>query len=90
MTELGVILITFMGSSALMYSSGAYGALERVRSLEKVKNFGIFDCYLCLSFWVALFATIAVSGSWQLFAIAWGFSYLADKLLTLLTFKMVQ
>lgn len=90
MTEIAVIFATFMSTSALMYSSGAYGALERFRTLAKVQNFGIFDCFLCLSFWLALFYTAIVEGSWELFFLAWGVSYLADKLLTMIQFKMVQ
>lgn len=90
MIEIVIIFATFMSTSAFMYSSGAYGALERFRNREAVLDFGLFECFLCLSFWFSLIFTFLFGAAWWFFFIAWGVSYIADKLLTMLGIIMVK
>ena len=74
---LGVYTITL----ALTESAGPWGLLERLRNVKWVSDFGLLECGLCCSFWVALGLCIAF-GRVDLYFIAWGGSVLLDKLVT--------
>lgn len=76
-----LILGTYALTLALTESSGPYGILERIRNMRWVKDFGVLECQLCCSFWVALSLCIAL-GRLDLYFIAAGGSVLLDRLVT--------
>lgn len=84
--EAALILLTYALSSALVYSDGAFGIMYRIRNHELVKEFGVFDCFLCCSFWVAVLVSIP-TGDILMFAYAWGGAVIVDKFFTWLFTK---
>lgn len=75
------ILATYVITCVLLYSDGAWGSLARLRNNESVKCFGLLDCFLCLSFWVALIVTVVSNNAWAEFFIIWGTAYIIDQLI---------
>jgi len=41
-------------SYALVYLDGPFDIFERFRYLTLIKNFGVFGCLMCTSFWVSV------------------------------------
>lgn len=81
-----LILGTYAITLALTESSGPYGILERIRNVKWVKDFGVLECQLCCSFWVALSLCIAL-GRLDMILVTWGGSVVLDKLITAYTIK---
>lgn len=75
------ILATYVITAVFLYSDGAYGILGRLRSNDKVMRFGLLECFLCLSFWVALLLILVGGGTWQSFFIVWGSAFIIDQLI---------
>lgn len=69
-------------AAVFVYSGGAWGSLEKLRNNLRVKDFGLLECFLCTSFWSALFMTFIAGGTWQTFFIVWGVSYIIDQLIS--------
>lgn len=82
MTEVSLVLAVYMISTALVYSGGPYGALERLREQEWMKDLGLLDCFLCTSFWVSMIVLFVPDIHDGFVFVAWGVSYLADKIIT--------
>lgn len=79
---LGVYVITL----AITESSGPWGLLDRLRNVKWIDDFGLLECGLCCSFWVALGLCIAF-GRLDLYFIAVGGSVLLERLVTAYTIK---
>ena len=86
MEVLTLILAAYCLTLALTQSEGAWGIMEKVRQNKHVANFGVFDCFLCTSFWVSL-ALVAAFNAWSAFFIVWGASVVLDKLIMALVVK---
>ena len=86
MTIASLILGTYTLTLALTESSGPWGLLERLRNVKWVSDFGLLECGLCCSFWVALALCIAF-GRLDLYFIAVGGSVLLERLVTAYTIK---
>lgn len=78
--EAVALLLTYAITSALIYSDGAFGIMYRIRNIKWVKEFGIFDCFICTSFYPALAISFIANDFW-LMGWAWGGSIIVDKLL---------
>lgn len=74
------ILGTYVLTCVLAYSGGAYGSLEAFRNKPSVKSFGLLECFLCISFWIALLMTLIAGGTWMTFFIVWGSAFIIDQL----------
>lgn len=80
-------LIVVVITSSLVYSDGAWGIMEKIRSNKYIKSLGILDCFLCTSFWVSLpftFFFAGYTGYFTGFILAlgvWGLSYVIDMLI---------
>lgn len=86
MEALAIILGTYAITLALTESDGAFGVMYKIRNNKAIKNFGLFECHLCTSFWVAVFLSLAF-GMPLMTLIAWGSSVLIDKIVTTLYVK---
>lgn len=72
-----LILATYCLTLVLMQSEGPYGIVARFRENKKVEELGILNCFLCTSFWIAFFISVATNVGW--FFLAWGGATLIDK-----------
>lgn len=79
MEILAILLGTYVITLVLTESEGAFGLLYEMRNIEWVDKFGIFNCHLCTSFWVALGLSLAF-GQPLMILIAWAFSTVVDKI----------
>ena len=73
---LGVYAITL----ALTESAGPWGLLDILRRVKWISDFGLLECGLCCSFWVALGLCIAF-GRLDLYFIAVGGSIVLERLI---------
>ena len=76
---ISLVLGTWVITAALTESSGPWGLLERLRNVKWISDFGLLECGLCCSFWVALGLCIAF-GRLDLYFIAVGGSVLLERL----------
>lgn len=81
MEVLALILGTYALSASLLYSDGAWGLMYRIRNNESVKDFGLLECYICTSFWIAALLTFVFGFVWWYGLIAWGATVIVDKIL---------
>lgn len=51
MTYILITLATYWLTLALSSSPGPYDSFERLRSNQKIKDFGLLDCFTCLAVW---------------------------------------
>lgn len=64
------ILAVYALSWSLVYSDGAWGLLERFRSIKWVDSFGVLNCIVCTAFWVSIvvyflpFEAVFILGMW--------------------------
>lgn len=70
-TIASLILGTFAFSLALTITEGPYGALYKFRRYKPIDDFGLLNCFICTSFWVALILCL-IYGRFDLFLLAWG------------------
>lgn len=87
MEIIGLILGTYALSTAITQSDGPWGVLYRIRNNELVKDFGLLECFICVSMWVSILLTIIMGLPWYFILIAWGASLIIDKLLLYLFTK---
>lgn len=80
-TIASLILGTYALTLAATESSGPYGILERIRNVKPVKDFGVLECQLCCSFWVALSLCIAFERL-DLYFVAVGGSIVLERLIS--------
>ena len=85
-TIISLILGTYTMTLALTESPGPWGLLERLRNIKWISDFGLLECGLCCSFWVALGLCVAF-GRLDLYFIAWGGSVVLERLVTAYTIK---
>lgn len=79
--EIALILATYVVTCVFVYSGGAWGSLEQLRNKPWMKRFGLLDCFLCTSFWVAGIATLIAGANIGQFFIAWAVAYIIDSLI---------
>ena len=80
--ELATLIIgTWAITTAFTESDGPYGSLYKLRKQKQINDFGLLECFLCTSFWVALTLCMAFQSP-EYILIAWGVSTLTSKLLT--------
>lgn len=77
MEAISIIAGTYAITYVITDSSGAWGVLERVRVNQYISRFGLFECFLCTSFWVAL---VLSRFDFTMLLLAWGVSFLAHQL----------
>ena len=75
-----LILGTWVTTLALTESAGPWGLLERLRNVKWISDFGLLECGLCSSFWVALGLCMAFERL-DLILIAWGGSIVLERLI---------
>lgn len=78
MDTISLILATYVITLVLVDSEGAWGLLYKFRNLAKVDNFGLLNCFVCTSFWVALIAVL-LTAHYELFFIAWAGAVIIEK-----------
>lgn len=66
-----LILGTYAITLVFTQSEGPYGIIYRLRTNKAVDNFGLFNCFLCTAFWVALLLCL-LTNNLGLLLIAWG------------------
>jgi len=81
METLAILFGTYVITLVLTESDGAFGILHKFRNLKWVDDFGLFNCHLCTSFWVALALSLAFAQPLMVL-IAWAFSTVVDKIVT--------
>lgn len=75
------IIAVYVITSVFIYSSGPWRSLETLRNNQKMKEFGLLDCFLCTSFWVALVFGI-ISHRADVAIVAWGAAYFIDQVVS--------
>lgn len=78
MDTFSLILATYVISLVLTESEGPWGLLYKFRSLPTIDNFGLLNCYICTSFWVAAIVTMSAAHT-ELFFISWGGAVIIEK-----------
>lgn len=84
--EAVAILLTYSLTLSLTVSDGAWGLLAKIRNNERMKDFGLFECFMCVSLWVSM-AVAIVLGDPILFAWGWGGSIIVNHFFTWLFTK---
>jgi len=76
---IALILGTYAISAVFIYSGGPWGSLGVLRNIRAIKNFGLLECFLCTSFWIALALTLALHLPGWYILIGWGGAFLIDQ-----------
>ena len=80
METISLILGTFVITSGLLYSDGPWGILYKLRANSFIKDFGAFECFLCISLYVSIVLCM-VFNRFDLVLISWGSSVIIDALI---------
>lgn len=80
MDTAGLILATYVLTLVLIQSDGPWGIIYKIRSNKFIDSFGILNCFICTSFWIALLISILAGNIFYLF-IYWGGAVIIDKIL---------
>lgn len=83
MEAVALIFGTYVITAALIYSDGPWGLLYKARNNNLIKDFGVLECFLCSSLYVAIVLTFVIGLDWWYSLIAWGTSVIVDKIITI-------
>lgn len=86
MIELSLVFGVYVITLALTESSGPFGLLEKLRSIDIVERSGLLECYLCTSFWVSVALCVAFNRI-DMILISWGVSTLIQRLYNAYTLR---
>lgn len=80
METVAAILATYVLTLALTQSDGAWGVMARIRQHKPIDDFGLLNCFLCTSAYIAMFIGL-LFWSVEIFFISWAGAVIIDKVL---------